>query len=87
MFLIDFGHVNQDVIEVNNDENIKLFDQDFVDISLEATGGIEKTERNNLILEIAVLHLEGCFPLVALLNFYLMISVCQVSLSKMLTAT
>ena len=65
--------LNQDVIEVHNDKKIKFFHQDFVDIFLKAGGGVGKTESHDLILEIAVLRLESCFPLVIFLNSHLMI--------------
>ena len=81
-----FG-VNQNVIEVHNDKNIKFFHQDFVDVSLEAGGGIRKTEKHDLILKMAILRLECYFPLVTLPNFHLIICVYQVQPSKTLSAT
>ena len=64
-----------------------FFSKDFVDVSLEAGGGVRKTEKHDLILEIAVPHLEDCFLLVILPNSHSMICVCQVQLSKILDAT
>ena len=72
-----FG-VNQDIIEVHEDENIKMFYLNFVDIALEADEGVEKTKRHDLVLEIAIPCLKNCFPLVILSNSYLMICVCQI---------
>ena len=79
--------VNQDVIEVHDDENIKFYCLNFIDISLEAGGGVGKIKRHDLILEMVILHSEGCFPLVTLLNSHSMICVCQIQLSKTLGAT
>ena len=81
-----FG-INQDIIKVHNDQNIKFFRWDFVNIALEAGGGVEMTKKHDLVLEIAVSRLEDCFPLVAFSNSHLMICVCQVQLSKTLGTT
>ena len=81
-----FG-INQDVIEVYNNKNIKFFRQDFVNIALEAGGGVKRTKRHNLVLEIVVPYLKNCFPLVTLLDTHLMICVYSVQLSKTLGAT
>ena len=81
-----FG-INQDVIEVDDNENIKFFHKDFVDVSLEAGRFVRRSERHDLILEIAVPCSEGYFPLVTLPNSHLMICVCQVHLGKTLGAT
>ena len=70
-----FG-VNQNIIEVHDDENIKFFYQNFVDIALNAGTSVEKTERHNLVLKMAVLHSEIFFSLVILLNSHSMVYVC-----------
>ena len=64
-----------------------FFYQDFVDVALEAGRGIKKTEKYDLVLEIAVLYLEGCFSLITFTNFHLIICVCQVQLNKTLGTT
>ena len=65
--------VNQDVIKVYNDENIKFFCQDFVNVALKVGGGIRITKKHDLVLEMAVPRLEDCFSLVTLTNSHLMI--------------
>ena len=81
-----FG-VNHNVIEVHGDKNIKFFCYNFVDLALEDSESIGKTERHNLVLKIAVPYLENCFSLITLQNSYSMIYICQVQLSKTLGAT
>ena len=79
--------MNQNIIEVHNDKNIKFFRQNFVNVVLKASGGIRKTKRHNLVLEIAILHSKSCFLLVILLNSYLIICICQFQLSRILGVT
>ena len=79
--------INKDVIEVHNDKNIKFFYYDFFDLALEAGEGIKKTKMHKLVFEMAVLHLESCFSLVTFPNSHLIIYICQVQLSKILTST
>ena len=44
MTLAGVFSINQNVIEVYDEENIKFFRLDFVDVSLKAGGGVGKTE-------------------------------------------
>ena len=81
-----FG-INQDVIKVYNDKNIKFFCKNLVDVSLEAGGGVGNTERHNLILKMAVTYSEGYFPFVILSNSHSLICIHQVQFSKTLGAT
>ena len=62
-----FG-INQDIITINNDENIKFACQNFVDITLEASKDIKKTKKYDLLFKIAVLLLESYFLLITFLN-------------------
>ena len=80
-----FG-VNQDVIKVHNDKNIKFFYQNFIDIVLEVGGSIKMTEKHDLVFEMAIPHLKSYFPLVTIPNSHLIICICQVQLSKTLGA-
>ena len=77
--------VNQDIIKVLNNKNVKFFFENFVDIALKAGGGIGKTEKHKLVLEIAIPRLKTCFLLVTFLNSYVIICLYQVQLSKYLT--
>ena len=87
MILASVFNINQNVIKVHNNENIKFFYQNFIDVVLEAGGGVRKTKKHNLVLEIAVPYLEDCFLLVTLLSFHPIICIYQVQLSKTLSAT
>ena len=43
---------------VYNNENIKFFCKDFVNINLKAIEDVKKIKKYDLVLKIAVLHLE-----------------------------
>ena len=67
--------INLDIIEIQDDENIKFFYWDFVNIALEAGRRIGKTKKYDLVLKMAVLYLESFFLFVIFLNSHLMICV------------
>ena len=85
--LVNVFVINQDVIKVYNDRNIKVFYQGFVDIALEVSRVIKKTEKYHLVLEMAMPHLKSCFLFVTFSNSYLIICICQVQLSKIFGIT
>ena len=78
--------VNQNVIKVYNEKNIKYFYQNFVDVTLKAGRNIKKIEKYNIVLKILISCLESYFLLVILSNSYLINNICQIQLIKMLSA-
>ena len=78
---IIFG-VNQDVIQVHNDEDVKLLRKDLVDVPLEACWCVCQTEKHHLILEVAISSPERCFPLVSFADFHLVVCTGEVELCK-----
>ena len=59
-----FG-VDKDVIKVNNDENIEFFDQDLVNIALEAGRCVGQLKKHYPIIEVAVSSPESRLPFIA----------------------
>ena len=89
---IDMGltwvlNIDEGIIWINNDKNIKLFGQDFIDIILETGCCIGKPKRHYLVLEVAVSSLESHFLFVALFYLYLIISIHEVKLDKLFGST
>ena len=70
--------VNQEVIKVYDDKNIMFFCYNFIKIALKAGRCVEKIEKHDLVLEMVVPRLKGCFPLVIFPNSHFIICVCQV---------
>ena len=65
--------IDQYVIQIYNNENILLFSQNLVDVSLEGDWSIKKAIRHDLILKIPILGPKRCLPLIAFINPYSMI--------------
>ena len=81
-----FG-INEDVIQVNNNKDIKFFGQNLIDVALEAGRSVEKTKTHHLIFEVAVSNSEGDLPLIAFSYPHLVVSTGQVQLSELLSPT
>ena len=79
--------VDENVIEINNDKDIKFLDQDLVNIALEADQYIEPPKRHYLLLKVAVSNLESRFPFIAFFYPYLRVSTCEVELGELFCST
>ena len=77
-----FG-VDEDVIEVNNDKNIKFLDQDLVNIALEAGRCVRQPKNHYVILKMAVSSPESRLPFIAFFYPHLMVSTCEVKLDEL----
>ena len=77
--------INQDVIQVYNNKDIKLLRKELVDISLEACWYVCSFERYHLVLEVTVLSSKRGLPLVSFANSHLVIGRGEVKLSKPLS--
>lgn len=75
---------NEDVIQVYDNENVQLFGQNLVDLTLKTGRYIEKPKGHDLMLEIAVPGPEGGFPVIAFSNSHPVVGVGEVQLSKAL---
>ena len=73
----------QILIYINNNKDIKFFSQDFIDITLKAGRNIEKPKKHYLVLEVAVLSLEGCFRFIVFFYPYSIINTCKIKLNKL----
>ena len=75
--------VDEDVIKVNNDEDIKFLGQDFVNIAPEAGRGVGQPKRHHLILEVAVSSPKSRFPFIVLVYPHPMVGTCEVELGEL----
>lgn len=80
-------HDNKDIDQIYNDEDVKLFGEDLIDIASKAGRSIGKSKRHDLILEVTVSGLESCLPFVTFSNPYPMVRVRQVQLDETLGTT
>ena len=62
-------NVNQNVIEVHNNKNIKFFYQDIIDIALESSRCISQSKIHHLILKMVIIDSKNCLLFIAFLIF------------------
>ena len=79
--------INEDIISINNDKNIKLFSQDFINITLETGRCIAKLKSYYLILKVAVSSLEDHLLFIAYFYPYLIINNCEMDLNELFGLT
>ena len=70
--------INQDVIQINNDENMKLLGHNLIDIFLKAGRCVRKSKKNYLIFEVALSCSEGGFSVIAFFYPYLVVATSQI---------
>ena len=75
--------IDENIIRINNNENIKFFGQDLIDIILETGWYIRELQRHYLVLKVAESSPEGFFPFIAFFYPYLMISTREIELAKL----
>lgn len=78
-----FG-INQDIIQIYHNKDIKLFSKDLLDITLKTSWCVGKAKKYNLVYKVSVLFAKNLFLLLILLNLYLMISSSKIHLGKLL---
>lgn len=79
--------IDQDVIQIYNNENIKLFSTDLIDLTLKAGWNIRKSEKYNLVLEMLLSSPKNGFLFIIFSNFQLMIDINKIKLCKSLSLT
>ena len=87
MWLTCFLSIDQDIVQIYNDEDIKLFSKDFIDIALKTGRSIGESKKHDLVLEIVVPGTKSSLPFVTFSNPHLMVSTGQIQLGKTLSPT
>ncbi len=86
LFAFTLG-VDEDVIKVHYHDNVKLFCQDLVDITLKYSWCIGQSKRHHLVLEMAIAGLESRLPFIAFPTPYLIVGIGQIELGETLSPT
>ncbi len=76
--------IDQNVVQIHYNEDIKLFSKNFVDIVLKIGGCIGKVKGYYLVLEVVVSSAKSRLLFVTFLNLHLMIGTSQVQPGKLL---
>lgn len=79
--------IDEDVIQVDDDKNVKLLGQDLIDVASKANRYIKETERHDLVLEMAVSSLKSRLPFIAFFNSHPIIGAGEIQLGKLLRMT
>ena len=85
MWLAKVFGIDQDIISICYNKDIKLLSKNLVDVALKIGGCVEKTKRHYLVLEVAISNVEGRLPFVTFSNSYLMVDIIEIQLSKPLS--
>ena len=84
MWLAKVLGINQDIIQIYHNKNIKLFSKNLVDIALKTSECIEKAKGHHLVFKITISGAESHLPLVTFSNSYLIIGTSEIQLGKLL---
>ena len=78
---------DKNIIYINDNENIKLFGQDFIDITLETSRCIEELKKHYLVFEVAISSPEGQLSFITLFYPHLIVSTCEIELDELFGST
>ena len=78
-----FG-IDQNIIQLYYNKDIKLFSKNLIDIALKTGKCIEKAKGHYLVLKVIVFDVEGRLPLITLSNSHPMIGTSEIQLGKSL---
>ncbi len=78
MWLARVFGIDQDVIQLHHNKDIKLFSKDLVDVALKTGGCVGKSKGHYLVLEVTVSGAEGRLPLVTFSDSHLMIGTSEI---------
>ena len=76
-----FG-IDKNIIQINNEKDIELLSQDFIDIALEASWHVGQTKRHYLILKMTVSSLKSRLLFVTFFDPHLVMGTNQIQLCK-----
>ena len=81
VFFLVFG-VDEDIIQIHNNKDIKFFRKDLIDIALEGYQSAGQSKRYYLILEVTVSGPESSFLFISFANSHLVVGTGEVKLGK-----
>ncbi len=73
MFFLFSLDIDKNIIQVNDNKNVKLLCQDLNDIALKRDWYIHQAKKYYIVLEIGIIGPESQFLFIAFLDFYLLI--------------
>lgn len=83
MFFSSAFGLDENIIEVYDNEDVKLFCQNLVNIALEGGRCIGQSKRYHLVFEVAIASPRGHFPFIAFFDSHLLVSIGLIKLGEM----
>ena len=77
-------NVNEDIIQIHNNQDIKFFLKNHIDIALKCYQSIGQSKKHYLIFKVTVSSLKSCFSLISFANSHPIISTDEIKLGKLL---
>ena len=81
-FSLVFG-IDEDIIKIHNDKDIKFFCKDLIDVALECYQSVSQSKKHHLILKMVVSSPESSLLLISFANSYPVIGIGDVELGKL----
>ena len=68
-------NIDQDIVQIHYNKNIKLFSKNLVDIVLKTSRCVRKVKEHYLVLKVTIFSTENRFLLITISNSHLIISI------------
>ena len=75
--------VNKNIVQIDNDKDVKLLNKNFVNISLETYWYVCLPKKHHLVLEMTVSSSERRLLFIPFTDFHLIVCTCKVELDKL----
>lgn len=75
MFFSFVFNINDDIIKVCNNKDVKFFYHNLVDVALESGQCVVQSKRHHLVLEVVIAGPEGYFPFITFSDPHLMVGI------------
>ena len=82
MWLVEIFDIDQDIIQIYLNKDIKLLNKDLVDVALKTGKCVEKAKKHHLLLKMAVFGIKSCLSFVTFSNSYPIIGTSEIQLGK-----
>ena len=82
MWLARIFDIDQNVISIYHNKDIKLLSKDLIDIASKTSWYIEKAKKHDLVLQVAVSGVKNNLLLIVFLDFLPMIGTSEIQLGK-----
>ena len=84
IWLICLFNLDQNIVQIYNDKDVKLFSKNLIDIALETGQSVRESKRHDLILKMGILGTKGTLLFVTFLNPHSIIDASEIQLGKRL---